>query len=82
MVEDDLDVAKVATLDANINRDVFSVFVWSLAENVVIELDSSLDNEEDLFSGVVLPIERVVFVDFHLTEKGKHLPDELLILVV
>ena len=82
MVQDDFDVAEVASLHADIHRHVFRIFIRSLAEDVIVKLDSTCDDEEDFFRGVVLSIESIILEDLHLAEYRQHLPDEFLALVV
>ena len=82
MVEDDLDVAKVTALHAHIDRDILSIFVGSRTEDIVVQLDSALDDEENFLGRIVLPVKCVIYKDLHLTEKGQHLPYELLVLIV
>ena len=81
-VQYDLDVAEVGPLDADIDWNVLWLPVRSRAKDVIVELDASLDNEEDFLRWIILAIKGVVFVDLHLAEQWEHLPDELLTLVV
>ena len=82
LVEEHFNVAKVATLDAHVDWDVLGVLIRLLAENVIVQLHSAFDDEEDFLSRVVLPVEGVILIDLHLAEEGQHLPDKLLVLVV
>lgn len=81
-VQYDLDVAEVGPLDADIDWNVLWLPVRSRAKDVIVELDASLDDEEDFLRWIILAIKGVVFVDLHLAEQWEHLPDELLTLVV
>ena len=66
LVEDDLDVAKVTALHAHIDRDILSIFVGSRTEDIVVQLDSALDDEENFLGRIVLAVKCVIYEDLHL----------------
>ena len=69
LIEDHLNVAKVVPFDAQVHGYVLRVAIRLLAEDVVVELDATLDDKEDFFSRIVLSVQCVVLVDLHLTEE-------------
>ena len=81
-VQDSLHVTEIGTLDAHINGHILCVTIRALAKNVVVELDSAFADEEYFLSWIVLAIQGIVFINLHLAEQRKHLPDEFLSFVI
>jgi len=68
LIQNNFHVTKVATFDGDIDWHIARIFHGLVTKDVVVLLHSSLYNEENFLSRIVLSIKCIIFIHFHLAE--------------